>query len=769
MQKRNLLYLSILAAIIFCFSYAHAAIQFLPRYQGSYEGRVEDGGRDKVEVSCEVFGGVEKKEKQTCSGLFKLRNLTCYKECHCDSSIYQYSILQHQGSGKLCASLSDPCTDKNGTLYASCVFNTCKAQNSEWIEDKERTIYTEENYECNKQAFSSAEGDCYQCSCPESWAEGNCPSNSVDCEICKAISPYKISKYKLNSCKEGYYKEDSKCLECPAGSYCDGISKKNCPAGSYSERNATTCKSCSAGTYSNEGASSCTSCPAGKYSKAGAGYCNICSAGTYSNSGASSCISCPAGKYSNAGAGYCNICPAGKYSKAGASYCNICSAGTYSNSGASSCTTCASGSYSSSGASSCLKCPEGQTSNSEHTDCITATCSSILKGLGYTPISGQADADYISNNRINGPYVLVDDFYGDITFNDGSLYTLGTLDGTPDGASDLCANSYPIITGGKVSFGYSPWEPTYIYPDIYTDQLSLAEYADYIFYGTVQVYDIIRLGTGSLIFDGRDITVNDIYADSLSLKGDGQIDFSGGFYPPYESAYIFMDPNTCIYSGNDFGFRICADTETYVSYDFLDWSDYTVIENATGEFFMPYQCDESSYKSNDGKAWIKCKGKISHNCPSGTFPGVRNVKSCSGTELYTTANRGYTWCPFGYGQFCHNPDTSVEAPGYPGCYKCLEVTACQDDYEQCMKNAGDNLSWCERTANDSYGRCLSSASSNTDETVDWSAYCTEINNADLDQCYSNYESEMYDCESEYQECLSKSSEIATEIVCKKCV
>ena len=722
MQKRNLLYLSILAAIIFCFSYAHAAIQFLPRYQGSYEGRVEDGGRDKVEVSCEVFGGVEKKEKQTCSGLFKLRNLTCYKECHCDSSIYQYSILQHQGSGKLCASLSDPCTDKNGTLYASCVFNTCKAQNSEWIEDKERTIYTEENYECNKQAFSSAEGDCYQCSCPESWAEGNCPSNSVDCEICKAISPYKISKYKLNSCKEGYYKEDSKCLECPAGSYCDGISKKNCPAGSYSERNATTCKSCSAGTYSNEGAISCTSCPAGKYSKAGASYCNICSAGTYSNSGASSC------------------------------------------------TTCASGSYSSSGASSCLKCPEGQTSNSEHTDCITATCSSILKGLGYTPISGQADADYIYDNMVYGPYVLTEDFYGSAYLWGGDVYTPGDL----DGVSNLCSRLSPGVFG-SMNVGDCNSVNFYPYMEGY---LSFGGCG-----GTLTLHNSLWL-YGALYADGGTIKFNGAYAtlesgidgiENIELHNSVTVDYNGRFGSWGDSAYIYMDAGTCISAGifeygenSDNGFMICADEPTEIRHYYYD-NDWNYIDKTNYYFYLPYQCDTSSFKVNEGREWISCKGKITHNCPSGTFPGVRDIKSCSGTELYTTANRGYTWCPFGYGQFCHNPDTSVEASGYPGCYKCLELTACQDDYEQCMKNAGDNLSWCERTANDSYGRCLSSASSNTDETIDWVGYCTEINDADLYQCYSNYESEMYDCESEYQECLSKSSEIATEIVCKKCV
>ena len=135
MQKRNLLYLSILAAVIFCFSYAQAALQFLPRYQGSYGTRNQEGGRDKIEITCASLGGVEKGTNQTCTGQFIRAGLTCYKSCSCNKSKFQYTIASHRGSGKLCESLSNACTDSAGTSYSNCVLNTCNVRNSTWISE----------------------------------------------------------------------------------------------------------------------------------------------------------------------------------------------------------------------------------------------------------------------------------------------------------------------------------------------------------------------------------------------------------------------------------------------------------------------------------------------------------------------------------------------------------------------------------------------------------------------------------------------------------
>ena len=67
MQKRNLSYLSIVVAGIFCFSYAQAALHFLPRYQGSYGARSQEGGEMEyallhINIHVAVRGIPEEKE-----------------------------------------------------------------------------------------------------------------------------------------------------------------------------------------------------------------------------------------------------------------------------------------------------------------------------------------------------------------------------------------------------------------------------------------------------------------------------------------------------------------------------------------------------------------------------------------------------------------------------------------------------------------------------------------------------------------------------------
>ena len=395
MQKRYLLYLSIVAAVIFCFSYAQAAIQFLPRYQGSYGTRNQEGGRDKVEVTCKTYGGVEKSTNQTCTGQFTRAGLTCYKSCSCNKTTFQYTIAAHQGDGKLCASLSNACTDSAGTSYSTCSLNTCNVRNSTWISESSKESYTSNNYECTSQNATGKDGACYLCACPSDWATGSCPDNADKCSTCKAIDPYTVSKFNLESCKAGYYKDDNSCTKCPAGSYCDGINKTLCPAGSYSAAGASSCTSCVAGTYSAEkGATACTECEAGTYSTAGSSKCLDCSAGTYSGKAASKCDSCPAGKYSSAKASFCNICSAGTYSSAGASSCTECEAGTYSGREASKCLDCSAGTYSGKKAStcsactgntysaakagSCTSCSSGMVANSTHTGCEVVPCAKYL-------------------------------------------------------------------------------------------------------------------------------------------------------------------------------------------------------------------------------------------------------------------------------------------------------------------------------------------------------------------------------------------------------
>lgn len=308
MQKRVYIFLSLIAAAFFFSSFAEAALQYLPRYQGSYGARTQSGGKDKVTVSCASKGGVEKGANQTCTGAFTAGGKTCYKSCYCDTSVYKYTVASHQGTGKLCASLSNACTDKNGTRYSICNENTCSATNSSWISENSKASYTSNKYTCKAQGTAGKDGTCYLCACPATWTTGNCPENSLVCESCKAISPYTESKYNLTSCKLGYYRDGAKCTLCPAGNFCNGTGKFNCLPGSYAPAGASSCTQCPAGQYSAAGATSCTNCKAGTYSVAGSSTCTECNAGTYSAAGAAKCTTCSDDKYSTKGSSSCISC-----------------------------------------------------------------------------------------------------------------------------------------------------------------------------------------------------------------------------------------------------------------------------------------------------------------------------------------------------------------------------------------------------------------------------------------------------------------------------
>lgn len=84
MQKRYFIFLFLVAIGFLYSSIAEAALQYLPRYQGSYGARLQDGGKDKVIVTCSSKGGVEKGANQTCSGAISGVN-NCYQSCSCNT------------------------------------------------------------------------------------------------------------------------------------------------------------------------------------------------------------------------------------------------------------------------------------------------------------------------------------------------------------------------------------------------------------------------------------------------------------------------------------------------------------------------------------------------------------------------------------------------------------------------------------------------------------------------------------------------------------
>ena len=85
MQKRIFIFLFFLFTFLSYSTFAEAALQFLPRYQGGYGVRSQEGGKDKVTVTCASRGGVEKGANQTCTGAFTAGDKTCYKSCACNN------------------------------------------------------------------------------------------------------------------------------------------------------------------------------------------------------------------------------------------------------------------------------------------------------------------------------------------------------------------------------------------------------------------------------------------------------------------------------------------------------------------------------------------------------------------------------------------------------------------------------------------------------------------------------------------------------------
>lgn len=291
MQKHNLFSL-IMGIMLFLISETvMAGIISLPRYTGEFAYRTQSGGRNKPEISCTSKGGVEKGTNQTCTGPFSVGGKICYKECHCDTSVFKYTEAVHKGDGKLCTSLSNACIIDGVTKYSVCKLNTCNKQNSEWIGANNKTTYTSKNYQCTEQSISGSDGVCNKCMCPSAWATGSCPTVGVkSCQECPKTDPYTVAKFNLESCLGGYKKENNGCTQCSSGT--------------YAAVGSSVCSSCPKGSYSSSaGASSCTYCPAGyePSGKTGATSqseaCKICGYGYYKvGANANSCTQCPNGQ-----------------------------------------------------------------------------------------------------------------------------------------------------------------------------------------------------------------------------------------------------------------------------------------------------------------------------------------------------------------------------------------------------------------------------------------------------------------------------------------
>ena len=272
MQKHIFTFLFFIISAFIYSDYAQAALQFLPRYQGSiehkYKDRTQDGGKDKVSVTCATYGGYAKGANQTCSGVFYKGGLTCYKSCACSSgytmntagtcvaqTCKDYGLESSPVEGKSCPAVSkapnltcyectacDTATYKyacsgglnastqKGTacnkLYSEC---TCVA-NAEW-KDGACTCKEIYKYTCSGGLNASTQtgaacNNLYsECSCVDNaeWKDGACTCKESYKYACADIENASGgegaacgNKYAKCKCKTGYYWDNGSC-----GKVCD--------------------------------------------------------------------------------------------------------------------------------------------------------------------------------------------------------------------------------------------------------------------------------------------------------------------------------------------------------------------------------------------------------------------------------------------------------------------------------------------------------------------------------------------------------------------
>ncbi len=264
MQKRVLIYLFIVTAVVFSFSYAQAALYFLPRYQGSIQKE-----REKTEISCENFGGVSKGANQVCSGRFERAGLVCYKSCECASG---YKLSGEKCVLKTCSDYdylaskdaTKSCTEKTPRTGLTCY--SCVACNT--------SVY---KYKCSgdlnatKQSGTVCNSLYDKCSCVTN-ASWNATSGKCECN-----TNYKVSGTScvLKTCSDyGYLASSDSTKSCTSKTPRTGLTCYSC----------TDCDSsykynCSSITNASSGSGSACG---GKYQKC------TCKSGYYWSSG--SCV-----------------------------------------------------------------------------------------------------------------------------------------------------------------------------------------------------------------------------------------------------------------------------------------------------------------------------------------------------------------------------------------------------------------------------------------------------------------------------------------------
>ncbi len=287
MQKHHFIFLFLISTILSYSTFAEAALQFLPRYQGSYSGRSQSGGKDKITVSCTSKGGVEKGANQICAGAFSAGGKTCYKSCRCISG---YKTNASGGCvAKICSDYSLK-SSPDATMSCKQVSKVPNLTCYECVACNSSTY----KYACSGGLNSSAQGSANKCGLNYSKCEcvANASWNSTSGK-CECGSNYKSSG---NSCVL------KTCTDYNSSYLTSEDKTKSCTK--LNPRTGLECWSCSActgtlydcGSMANASGGSGTPC-GGKYPK-----CS-CKSGYFWDSGKCSLSCTPS---SCTGSGSCN-------------------------------------------------------------------------------------------------------------------------------------------------------------------------------------------------------------------------------------------------------------------------------------------------------------------------------------------------------------------------------------------------------------------------------------------------------------------------------
>ncbi len=268
MQKRIFTFLFLIAIVLSYSTFAEAALQFLPRYQGGYGSRTQQGGKDKVCSSsykytcsgtgyaggvgtscndlypscscsanykwsggscvlknCSDYGySASKDNTKSCEEKTPRSGLTCYVCTACDSSTYKYAC-----SGGLNASTQGT-SNKCGTNYSECSCVEHASWNSssgkcECGSDYKAGTTSCTLKTCEDYGFSATEDTTKNCTkqTPRSgltcWNCSACTGTLYDCSSITNASGGSGTacggKYPQCTCKSGYFWDNGKCtLSC---------------------------------------------------------------------------------------------------------------------------------------------------------------------------------------------------------------------------------------------------------------------------------------------------------------------------------------------------------------------------------------------------------------------------------------------------------------------------------------------------------------------------------------------------------------------------